>query len=239
MKQGRTIAVIIPALNEEKAIGKVIADIPGWVDRIVVADNGSSDDTPRVARDAGAEVVDEPERGYGAACLAGMAHCQDMDIIVFMDGDYSDYPDDLGKLVSPILEGRCDFVIGSRATGHAEQGSLTPQQQFGNWLACKLMNFFWRSCYTDLGPFRAIDTRALERLHMQDRNFGWTVEMQIKATLAGLATDEVPVRYRARIGKSKISGTVKGTVLAGYTILWTIGRSALRHGISPRSSSRS
>ncbi|MDH3579894.1 MAG: glycosyltransferase family 2 protein [Hyphomicrobiales bacterium] len=233
MKKGRHIAVIIPALNEEQAIARVIADIPGWVDETIVVDNGSSDRTAAVAAEAGATVIAEPERGYGAACLAGIRHCEEADILVFVDGDYSDHPQELDQLVAPILSGRCDFVVGSRVTGRAEPGALTPQQRFGNWLACKLMNFFWRSCYTDLGPFRAIDARALAGLKMQDRAYGWTVEMQIKAALSGLAVDEVPVSYRPRIGQSKVSGTVKGTILAGITILRLIGLFALRHGISP------
>lgn len=233
MKQGRRIAVIIPALNEERAIARVIADIPDWVDETIVVDNGSSDRTSAVAARAGATVIAEPERGYGAACLAGIERCGDADIVVFIDGDYSDYPQELDQVVAPILSGKCDFVVGSRVTGRAQRGALTPQQRFGNWLACKLMNFFWRSCYTDLGPFRAIDARALDGLKMQDRAYGWTVEMQIKAALCGLAVDEVPVSYRPRIGQSKVSGTVKGTVLAGYTILRLIGLFALRHGISP------
>ncbi len=233
MNEGRRIGVVIPALNEERAIGRVLADLPAWVDRIVVVDNGSSDRTGAVARAAGAQVVLEPERGYGAACLAGIDHCADMDIIVFIDGDYSDYPQDLERIVAPILSGDCDFVVGSRAAGEARAGALTPQQRFGNWFACKLMNVFWRTCYTDLGPFRAIDARALQALQMQDRAYGWTIEMQIKAALAGLAIGEVPVRYRPRIGVSKISGTLKGAAMAGITILSLIGRFAWRYGISP------
>lgn len=233
MKQDRHIAVIIPALNEERAIGKVIADIPDWVDDIVVVDNGSTDATGAIARKAGALVVEEPERGYGAACLTGIDQCGSADIIVFVDGDYSDHPQELDQLIAPILAGNCDFVVGSRATGAAARGSLTIQQRFGNWLACKLMNLFWRTCYTDLGPFRAIDARALRALAMQDRTYGWTIEMQIKAALAGLEIKEVPVSYRPRIGISKISGTVKGTVMAGIKILGMIGRLAFKHGISP------
>ena len=233
MKQDRTIAAVIPALNEEDAIAKVIADIPGWVDEIVVVDNGSSDATAKNARAAGATVIHEAERGYGAACLTGIDYSRNADILVFLDGDYSDHPQELDRLVAPILAGECDFVIGSRATGPAERGALTLQQRFGNWLACKLMNFFWRTCYTDLGPFRAIDARALRKLEMQDRNYGWTIEMQIKAALAGLKIDEVPVSYRARIGTSKISGTLKGTIMAGAKILGLIARFAFSHGISP------
>jgi glycosyltransferase involved in cell wall biosynthesis len=227
VKTGKHIAVVIPALNEERAIARVIADIPSWVDDVVVADNGSTDATLGVARGAGATVVREPERGYGAACLAGIAACPDADVIVFLDGDYSDHPRELARVVDPVASGQCEFVVGSRMTGQAKKGALTLQQRFGNWLACKLMNGLWRTCYTDLGPFRAIDAGALRRMAMQDRTYGWTVEMQIKAALLGLSVREVPVSYRPRIGKSKISGTVKGTVLAGTKILSLIGKYAL------------
>ncbi len=228
MRQGKRISVVIPALNESRAISRVISDIPEWVDEVVVADNGSTDGTPDVARSNGATVVHETERGYGAACLAGIAACKNADVIVFLDGDYSDHPDELGLLVDPVVNGKCEFVIGSRVTGSAERGALTIQQRFGNWLACKLMNGLWRTCYTDLGPFRAIDANTLRRLGMQDRTYGWTVEMQIKAALLGLSVQEVPVSYRPRIGVSKISGTIKGTILAGTKILGLIGRYALR-----------
>jgi len=227
MRGGKRIAVVIPALNEREAIPKVLGDIPGWVDTVIVADNSSSDGTREVAKAHGARVVQESERGYGAACLAGIAACGQSDIIVFLDGDYSDHPDELGTLVDPILSGTHELVIGSRVTGGAENGALTIQQRFGNWLACKLMNGLWHTCYTDLGPFRAIDARALKRLAMRDRNYGWTVEMQIKGALMGLKATEVPVSYRPRIGVSKVSGTLKGTVLAGTKILGLIGRYAL------------
>jgi glycosyltransferase involved in cell wall biosynthesis len=227
MKQGKHICVVIPALNEAQAIGRVISDIPEWVDKIVVADNGSSDGTSEVAQSHGAVVVHESERGYGAACLAGIAACRDADIFVFLDGDYSDHPQELQFLVEPIISGTYEFVVGSRVNGNTEQGALTLQQRFGNWLACKLMNGIWRTCYSDLGPFRAIEANALRRLSMQDRTYGWTVEMQIKAALLGLKAMEVPVSYRPRIGVSKISGTLKGTVLAGTKILGLIGRYAL------------
>jgi len=227
MRGSKHICVVIPALNEADAIAHVLDDIPSWVDQIVVADNGSSDGTPKVAKAHGARVVHESERGYGAACLAGIAQCRDADIIVFLDGDYSDHPQELNLLVDPILSGSCEFVVGSRVSGRAEQGALTPQQRFGNWLACKLMNGIWHTCYSDLGPFRAIKREALERLGMRDRNYGWTVEMQIKAALIGLKAIEVPVSYRQRIGISKVSGTIKGTILAGTKILGLIGRYAL------------
>ena len=238
MRQGKSNSVVIPALNEANAIARVISDIPKWVDEIVVADNGSSDGTPEIARAKGAMIVHEPERGYGAACLAGIAACKQADVIVFLDGDYSDHPDELGRVVDPVAKGDCEFVIGSRVTGNAKRGALTIQQRFGNWLACKLMNGLWRTCYTDLGPFRAIDARALQRLGMQDRTYGWTVEMQIKAALLGLTTTEVPVSYRPRIGVSKISGTVKGTILAGSKILGLIGKYALKPGWSSPASLR-
>ncbi len=193
----------------------------------MVADNGSSDRTAMAAEVAGALVTIEPSRGYGAACQAGIKALPPVDIIVFLDGDYSDYPEDMHLLVDPILANEADFVVGSRVLGTAEKGALTPQQRFGNWLACRLMRRFFGTRFTDLGPFRAIRTEALRALDMRDRAFGWTVEMQIKAARANLAIQEVPVRYRPRIGVSKISGTVRGTVLAGYTILSVIARSAL------------
>lgn len=228
MRQGRTIGVVIPALNEELAIGRVLADIPGWVDRIVVADNGSTDATRSVAAATGAIVVIEPVRGYGAACQAGIAALQrSADIIVFIDGDYSDDGRELALLVDPILAGQAQFVIGSRVLGQREAGALSPQQRAGNWLACHLIALLFGARFTDLGPFRAIDADALRNLAMRDMAFGWTVEMQIKAARAKLAMCEVPVSYRARIGVSKISGTLSGAARAGATILAVIFRSAL------------
>lgn len=227
MRQGRKIGVVIPALDEEQAIGRVIEDIPSFVDLIVVADNGSQDNTMKVAREAGAMVVSEPERGYGAACLRALQQTGDMDIIVFLDGDYSDYPQEMVRLVDPIIKGDCAFVVGSRLRGNLAKGALTPQQHFGNWLACRLMRLFWGARFTDLGPFRAIERNTLERLAMRDRNYGWTVEMQIKAARTGVEFSEVPVSYRPRIGTSKVSGTVKGTIFAGYKILGLIALSAL------------
>lgn len=228
MRNGKRIGVVIPALNEERAIARVLADIPDWVDQVVVADNGSTDTTPTVAEAGGAVVVHEPERGYGAACLRGIAALDAIDVVVFLDGDYSDHPDEMGMLVDPIADDQSDLVIGSRVLGEAEAGALTPQQRFGNWLACFLMRLIWRVRYSDLGPFRAIAAPALERIDMQDRNFGWTIEMQIKAAVAGLRSREVPVRYRPRIGVSKISGTIKGSIMAGVIILSTIGRFAFK-----------
>ena len=227
MREGKRVGVVIPALNEADAIGRVIADIPAWVDQIVVADNGSSDGTGEVARAAGATVVVQPERGYGAACLAGIAALNAVDIVVFVDGDYSDHPADMADLVDTIANGRADFVLASRAIGEREAGSLTPQQQFGNWLATTLIRWIWRERYTDLGPFRAIAMPALASLAMADRNFGWTVEMQIKAAERRLRIIEVPARYRRRIGVSKVSGTITGSVKAGVKILYIIGRHAV------------
>jgi glycosyltransferase involved in cell wall biosynthesis len=222
------IGVVIPALNEERAIARVIPDIPAFVDRIVVADNGSTDRTAAVARAAGATVQIEPQKGYGAACLAGIAAVGDVDIIVFMDGDHSDYGEDMADLIAPIAAGEADFVLASRIIGDCEPGALTPQQRYGNGLATFLIRLLWGTAYTDLGPYRAIRRDALARLGMRDRNFGWTVEMQIRAAEAGLRFREVPARYRRRIGVSKVSGTLKGTILAGSKILYVIARHALR-----------
>lgn len=229
MRIGQTVGVIIPAQNEERAIGRVIADIPDWVDTIVVADNGSTDETSAIAKNAGALVIEEPKSGYGAACLAGIRLLNEHqpDIIVFLDGDYSDYPEDMSDLVAPITNGDFDLVIGSRTLGQAAPGSLTPQQRFGNGLATLLIRWIWGTRFTDLGPFRAIRAQALHGLKMIDRDYGWTVEMQIKAARENLRCCEVPVRYRARIGVSKVSGTVKGVVLAGTKILTVIARHAL------------
>ncbi len=222
LRNGAVIAVIIPALNEEQAIGKVLSTIPGWVDDIVVVDNGSTDATAQVGRALGARVVTEPVRGYGAACQAGLRALSASDVVVFVDGDFSDCPEEMTYLVDPIVAGKADFVIGSRATGQRQTGALSAQQRFGNWLACQLMRWFWDARYTDLGPFRAIRRPALERLNMRDRGFGWTVEMQLKAVRLGLKVREVPVSYRRRIGVSKISGTVVGTVQAGCKIMFVI-----------------
>lgn len=234
MRLGCRIAVVIPARDEERAIGRVLAEIPSWVDRVIVADNGSRDRTADVARATGAQVVSEPEPGYGAACLKGIAAASDADIIVFLDGDYSDYPGDMALLVDPIAEGHCDLVIGSRALGEREAGSLTPQQRFGNWLATRLIRLIWKVPFTDLGPFRAVRAISLARLEMRDRTYGWTVEMQIKAAILGLRCREVPARYRRRIGVSKVSGTVKGTVLAGTKILSLIALYGFRLRRPPR-----
>ena len=220
------IAVIIPALNEEQAIGNVLREIPAGVQQIIVVDNGSSDGTAQVARSMGALVVEEPRRGYGQACLAGIAQLADPDIVVFLDGDYSDYPEELTDLVEPIRSAEADVVIGSRTLGKRERGALLPQARLGNWLSTGLIRLLFGVSFTDLGPFRALRAEVLQRLKMQDRDFGWTVEMQVKAARLGLRSVEVPVRYRRRIGTSKITGTLTGTVRAGYKILWTIFRYA-------------
>ena len=215
------ISVIIPVLNEEGAIANVIGDIPKTlVQEIIVVDNGCTDNTPAIAKRKGAKVVMEPRRGYGAACLAGIAAVTEPNIVVFLDGDYSDYPTEIPKLVQPILEGKADFVVGTRV--NASKGALLPQARFGNWLACHLMRWFFGARWTDLGPFRAIRYPQLLALDMQDKTFGWTVEMQIKSAKMGMQGCEVPVGYRKRIGTSKISGTVWGTLKAGYKILGTL-----------------
>lgn len=222
------IAVIIPVLNEEATLPSVLADIPrGLVEEVVVVDNGSTDRTAVVARRSGATVLSEPCRGYGAACLAGIAYlsAKAPDIVVFLDGDYSDHPEEMAALVQPIVAGDCDLVIGSRTKGLADSGALLPQARFGNALATRLIRFLYGFSYSDLGPFRAIRFSALLELGMVDRNYGWTVEMQIKAVRKGLRIVETPVRYRKRAGgASKVTGTLKGTVLAGYKILWTVFR---------------
>jgi glycosyltransferase involved in cell wall biosynthesis len=225
MRDGKNICVIIPTLNEETAIGKVIADIPDWVDVIIVSDNGSKDGTIEIASELGAIVLKGEGGGYGAACLTGIKALPDTcDIVVFVDGDYSDYPDRMDALVDPIIGGDAQLVIGSRTLGNAQAGSLTLPQVFGNWLACFLIKLFWGVKYTDLGPFRAIERNALKRLKMTDKAFGWTVQMQLHSIFYDVKTIEVPVDYKPRIGRSKISGTIRGTVLAGWAILGTILR---------------
>lgn len=219
--------MIIPAFNEGKSIPLVIQDIPPeLVDEIVVVNNASSDATAERAKQAGATVVNQPRRGYGNACLKGIDYVKKSkpkpDIIVFLDADYSDNPDEMTKLVKPIIEDDIDLVIGSRALGNRERGAMQPQQIFGNWLATRLMKIFFGAEFTDLGPFRAIKFDKLLAIDIQDRTFGWTVEMQVKALKHGLSYTEVPVSYKKRIGVSKISGTLSGTIKAGYKILYTI-----------------
>ena len=222
------IDVVIPALNEEASLPLVLADLPRPpVRRVVVADNGSADGTARVAREGGAIVVPAARRGYGSACLAGLDHLRrndPPDVVVFVDADFSDHPDELPRLVAPILAGEADLVIGSRVLGEREPGALLPQARAGNLVACLLIRLLYGHRYTDLGPFRAVRWDALERLGMADPNFGWTAEMQVKALRHGLRVAEVPVSYRQRVGVSKITGTIAGTVRAGYKILWTVLR---------------
>lgn len=226
MQNPPIIDVIIPAYNEEKSIPKVIAEIPNIVRHIVVANNNSTDRTGEVAKSAGAVVVFEPQKGYGKACLTAMDWIKNQeiqpDIVVFLDGDYSDYPEEMLGLTQPILEGNAEMVIGSRALGQRESGSMTLPQVFGNWLATTMMKYIQGARFSDLGPFRAIEWEKLLDLNMVDENFGWTIEMQIKAHKAGLRYTEVPVNYRKRIGVSKVSGTVKGVIGAGYKIIFTI-----------------
>ncbi|MHC5040617.1 MAG: TIGR04282 family arsenosugar biosynthesis glycosyltransferase, partial [Planctomycetota bacterium] len=233
MRQGANIAAVIPALNEEASIAKVLGAIPPWVDDVVVVDNGSSDGTAEEAGKRGARVVAESRRGYGTACLKGIAALADPDVVVFLDADFSDDPSEMARVVDPILDGRAELVVGSRTRGKREAGALTPQARFGNALAVRLIRFFWRVRFTDLGPFRAVSFRALERLGMADPDFGWTVEMQIKAARTGLRILEVPVSYRRRVGVSKISGTLRGVVGAGWKILSTIFREALGPKLTP------
>ncbi len=217
------ISVIIPVFNEQDAIEKVIGDIPSNLPtEIIVVDNGSTDQTAKLAAAMGARIVRENRRGYGSACLAGIAATNDPDIVVFLDGDYSDHPNEMPDLIAPILENRADLVIGSRVLGNSEPGALMIQARFGNRLATSLIKILFGVSYTDLGPFRAIRYLALLDLNMRDKTFGWTVEMQVKAAKQALKIQEVPVSYRKRIGVSKITGTLKGTLKAGWKILFTI-----------------
>lgn len=228
MFNGQIVKVIIPALNEAESIGKVLAAIPKWVDETIVVDNGSTDETNQVAQMNGAHIVTEAQRGYGQACLKGLAVLGHCDIVVFLDADFSDYPKEMGLLVEPIANGQAEMVIGSRMKTAKAAEVLTPVQRFGNTLACKLIRLFWGGNFSDLGPFRAIRWSSLQTLDMRDRNYGWTIEMQIKAVQLNLAVQEVSVNYRKRIGQSKISGTLCGAMKAGSKILWTILYEAIR-----------
>jgi glycosyltransferase involved in cell wall biosynthesis len=226
--QGRRIGVVIPTRNEAGALPAVLGAMPGFVDAVAIGDFRSTDGTQDIARRHGAIVVDVAEPGYGRACLAAIAALPPVDVIVFVDGDASDDLTAMADLVRPIVDGAADLALGSRVLGRRERGALTPQQIFGNWLACTLIRAIWGRRFTDLGPFRAISRDALERLGMADRDFGWTVEMQVKAARAGLTTIEIPADYKRRIGVSKVSGTIVGTVRAGSKILWVIAREAMR-----------
>ncbi|PCJ28573.1 MAG: UDP-glucose--dolichyl-phosphate glucosyltransferase [Flavobacteriales bacterium] len=227
MENNTIVDVIIPAFNEENSIKKVIADIPKNIVReIIVVDNNSSDETSFNAKNAGATVLDQPQQGYGNACLKGIEYLNNKEIkpniVVFLDADYSDYPEEMIALIAPVSTQNMEMVIGSRALGNKARGSMTPQQVFGNWLATFLIRIFYGVRYTDLGPFRAIKYDSLIQIDMQDKTYGWTVEMQLKAAKLKMNTCEIPVSYRKRIGFSKISGTVKGTISASYKIISTI-----------------
>lgn len=226
------IKVIIPAFNEADSIAHVINEIPKTVSEVIVVNNNSTDDTVKNAEKAGATVLTETRKGYGYACLKGLDYIagksKQPDIIVFIDGDYSDYPEELDKIVAPILENDIDFVVGARTKSLREEGSMTPQQVFGNWLATFLMSLFFGAKFTDLGPFRAIKYEKLKELNMEDKTYGWTVEMQLKVLKKKMTYTEVPVRYKRRIGISKVSGTVKGSIFAGIKILGWIFKYSIK-----------
>ena len=226
------IKVIIPAFNEADSIAHVINELPKTVSEIIVVNNNSTDDTVKNAKAAGATVLTENKKGYGFACLHGLDYVakksEQPNIIVFIDGDYSDYPEELDKVVAPILENDIDFVVGAREKSLREEGSMTPQQVFGNWLATFLMRLFFGAKFTDLGPFRAIKYEKLKELNMEDKTYGWTVEMQLKILKKKMTYTEVPVRYKRRIGISKVSGTVKGSIFAGIKILGWIFKYSIK-----------
>ena len=217
------IKVIIPAYNEQDSIAHVIKDIPKIVDEVIVISNNSTDNTEINAQKAGATVLKETQKGYGYVCLKGMDYIKQQttkpDIVVFLDGDYSDYPEQLTEIIAPIIEEDIDFVVGARVDKFREAGAMTPQQVFGNWLATFLMKLFFKARFTDLGPFRGIKYDKLLALNMEDKTYGWTVEMQLKVLKQKMSYREIPVKYRNRIGVSKVSGTLKGTIFAGVKIL--------------------
>jgi len=217
------IKVIIPAFNEQNSIVKVIKDLPKMVEEIIVVNNNSTHETAKNAKNAGATVLHETKKGYGFACLKGINYIENQNnkpsIVVFLDGDYSDFPEQLSEIIQPIIQENIDFVVGARLKNLREQGSMTPQQIFGNWLATSLMKFFFNSKFTDLGPFRAIKYEKLLALNMSDKTYGWTVEMQLKVLKRKMSYTEIPIKYRNRIGVSKVSGTVKGSIFAGAKIL--------------------
>lgn len=218
-----SVKVIIPAFNEAQAIGKVIKEIPSLVNEIIVVDNASTDATSQVAQKAGATILKEEKKGYGYACLKGIDYLtqngKKPDILVFLDGDYSDYPQELIGLINPIINGEVDFVLGARVKNKRAKYSLTPQQIVGNSLACFLMRILYQSDFTDLGPFRAIRWHTLQQLNMSDKTYGWTIEMQLKILRQNIPYLEIPVSYKQRIGVSKVSGTIKGTIFAGTKII--------------------
>ena len=232
MVNTKNIKVIIPAYNEQDAIAKVIREIPNIVSEVIVVDNNSTDETSKVAQEAGATVLFQPKKGYGYACLMGIDYVKNSkektDIIVFLDGDYSDYPEELTKLVNPIIHEDIDFVIGARVKNLREKGAMTPQQIFGNNLATFLMKLFFNAKFSDLGPFRAIKYEKLLALKMEDKTYGWTVEMQLKVLKQKMTYVEIPVNYKNRIGVSKVSGTVKGTIMAGIKIIGWIFKYAFK-----------
>ena len=232
MVNTKNIKVIIPAYNEQDAIANVIKEIPTLVSEIIVVDNNSSDETSNVAKNAGATVLFQPKKGYGYACLMGMDYVKNLneetDIIVFLDGDYSDYPNELLKLIEPIIKDDIDFVVGARVKRLREKGAMTPQQVFGNWLATFLMKLFFKAKFSDLGPFRAIKYEKLLALQMEDKTYGWTVEMQLKVLKQKMSYVEIPVNYKNRIGVSKVSGTLNGTIIAGVKIIGWIFKYAFK-----------
>ncbi len=236
--EGRSIGVVIPTRNEARALPAVLDAMPPFVTAVAIGDYRSTDGTPEIARARGAIVVDEQRPGYGNACMSAVAALPPVDILVFVDGDASDDLSEMEALVLPIIRGEADLVLGSRTMGEREEGALTPQQVFGNWLACTLIRWIWGARFTDLGPFRAIGMPAYARLGMCDPNYGWTVEMQVKAARQGLVCRELPAHYRRRIGQSKVSGTLKGAFRAGVKILWVIGREALRPAAVVREAQR-